>query len=406
MEFDRITRDEILQKLSALWAPAPLIEIVPTRQAGGRITARELYSQNTIPVKRASSADGYAVRSAAFAGGPPDTSDWREGVDYERADTGDDFDDAFDAVARIEDISFDERGKIHFAEGLKVTKDLNVNGRGKMVSESDLIIEERTPIRCLDVASLTMGGYTEVPVYKKPVVTFIPTGNELVPAGQKPQRGQNVDTNSVLVEGMLIELGAEPICAPIVKDAPALLEAALDEAIRNSDIVIINGGSSKGQDDYNARLLKSKGALICHGMAAAPGRPMCVAIVDGKPVINIPGPMLATFYCVDWCVRALVGRYYGIPVPARRRTVPAKLAADLKTPPGMELFYKLVITEGPEGYIAQPTAFFDTPGPRVAGFSNGRFISELGKSLYPKGSVIDVELLRDPEFIKKDIKKD
>ena len=87
-------------------------------------------------------------------------------------------------------------------------------------------------------------------VYRKPRVAFLPTGSELVPLGAPVGRGQNIDSNSVLAQAMLTEMGAEPLCYPIVPDQPEALAEALEQALQAADVVLLNGGSSKGAEDY------------------------------------------------------------------------------------------------------------------------------------------------------------
>ena len=101
---ENLTKEEILQRLFEKWRPQVQTEIIPAVESYGRIPAEDQTVQYNLPVVRAASMDGIAVDSRRFAGGLPDTSSWRSGVDYVRADTGDDFDDAFDSVIRIEDI--------------------------------------------------------------------------------------------------------------------------------------------------------------------------------------------------------------------------------------------------------------------------------------------------------------
>ena len=132
-----------------------------------------------------------------------------------------------------------------------------------------------------------------VPVRRKPRVAFIPTGSELVPAGVRPLRGQNVDANSLMVKHMLAAYGAEPLMFPIVKDDPQALEEAFAEALAAADLVVINGGSAVGKEDFNVRMIEERGKVIHHYIAAVPGRPMMLAVANGKPVVDLPGPALA-----------------------------------------------------------------------------------------------------------------
>lgn len=388
-----ITRVQALEKLFSSWCPQPQTEIIPMELACGRISAEPLRSQNSLPVVRASKADGFAVRSDCFKDGTPDTSGWELGIDYERADTGDDFDDRFDAVIRVEDASVSDDGTLKFSDDIKVGPGSMVSGAGSWIREDDFILDRNMCIRPCDMAVLAQGGIAEVKVFRKPVIAFIPTGSELIPAGQPPQRGQNIDANSILAQNMLNDMGAEVLCYPIVKDIEDELSAAISAALKAADIVIVNGGSSKGNEDYNAKLLKQKGRLICHGVRAVPGRPICIVLIDGKPGINIPGPMLAAYYCMDWCMRAVIAHYLDT-FQKRKPTVQAVLTSDLHTPIIMEMLCKMRVRKTEQGYEADPITLKAAAEMKFAGFPNGQFISQIGTELYPKGSVITVELLQ------------
>ena len=132
--------------------------------------------------------------------------------------------------------------------------------------EGELLAPKHVPLRPRDLACLHLGGVWDVPVLRKPAVAFIPTGNELVPPRSAVTRGKNVDTNSVLARTSLQLLGAEPLLYPIVPDDRAMLGRTLDDALGRADIVILNGGSSKGGEDHNARLLHDRGKVLCHGV--------------------------------------------------------------------------------------------------------------------------------------------
>lgn len=172
-------------------------------------------------------------------------------------------------------------------------------------------------------------------------------------------------------------MGAEPICYPIVKDRQDELSQALDKALSECDIVIINAGSSKGKEDFNTRLLRSKGKLLCHGVAAVPGRPMGVAVIEGKAVINIPGPSMAAFYGLDWMIRGIVCRWLGIPLP-KRPMVQAELLEDLPAPPFLERLVFIELSEKDGTYFAKSHERGEK-GRRHAMSSDGIFVSSLGK---------------------------
>jgi molybdopterin molybdotransferase/putative molybdopterin biosynthesis protein len=392
------TKAQALESLFQSWSFRPLTEQVPLAEACGRVLAENQYSRHTLPVTRASAMDGIGVVSSRFLSGIPDTSQWILGKDYVRADTGDDFDDRFDAVIPIEDVAFDERGVPRLSPEAQAAKGSNIRGPGSTVHKDELLMEKNLPVRPVDLAVLAMGGIEKVPVYQKPRVAFIPAGSELVAPGTPPARGQNIDTNSLMAEHMLKEMGAAPICYPIVKDDLPALKEALGRALEESDIVVVSGGSSKGDEDYGTRLIQAEGELLFHWVAAAPGRPMSAGIVRGKPVVNISGPALAAFYGLDWFVRPAVARCLSVP-PLRRPKITGVLAEDLSCPPFMEFLCRVQVRRNEDGGWAIYPCSRDHSTMSATMTSNALFISKLGDGGYKKGAMIEVELLRSEEYL-------
>ena len=113
----------------------------------------------------------------------------------------------------------------------------------------------------------------------------------------------------------------------------------------DSDIVLVNAGTSKGGEDYSCHLLEEAGQVLFHEVAAVPGRPMSMALVQGKPVVNLSGPSFAAFYSMDWAVRAIVCRCLGVPVPVRE-TVEATLTETLQAPPFFALMAAFRVERG------------------------------------------------------------
>mgnify|MGYP000909577166 CR=1 FL=1 len=392
------TPQQVLEVFFAQFNVQPRIEYVSLAEAAGRVLAENQFSSHSLPVVRSSMMDGIAVKSVMFQNGTPDTKDWISGIDYIRADTGDDFDDCFDAVIKIEDVSFEEDGVLKINQSVEVFQGLNVNGRGNMLQEADSLMEKNRTIRPNDLAALAMGGVSEVPVYQKPRVAFIPVGSELIPPGIPLTRGKNIETNSLMAMHMLKEMGAEPICYPIVEDNQEPMRQALHTAMEKADVVIINGGSSKGDEDFSTRLLREEGKLLFHGVAAGPGRPMGIAIIKDKPVINIPGPVLAAFYGLEWCIRPIICRYLSLPIPQRQR-IKGTLLDDMNCPPMMEFICMVDVKRNAASeYEIQPR-LRGSASMAATMSANALFISPIGGSLYKKGTQIEVELLRGKEFV-------
>jgi len=329
---DLISKEEALKRMFAAWIPERETEMVQLTEADGRVLAEDQFANYNLPVVRASQMDGIAVRSVSFENGMPDTSQWMPGRDYVRADTGDDFPDDYDAVIAIENVEFLESGGIRLPEKINASRGFNVKPQGADVRKGSLLCGKGRILHATEMAAIAMGGMDTVPVVKKPRVAFLPTGSELVPMGASLARGQNFDTNSVMVCQMLRDMGAEPVLHPIVRDDRVSLANAMEELLPQCDILLVNAGTSKGGEDYCAGLLAEKGISLFHGVAAVPGRPISAAMVGEKPVLNLAGPSFAAFYNMDWAVRPLVCRMLGVPVPERARAK-AILKRPFQVPP-------------------------------------------------------------------------
>ena len=392
------SREEALADFFATWDVTYTTELVALDDAVGRVSACELRSSNTLPVVRASACDGIAVRSSDFEQGLPDTSQWQLGRDYVRADTGDDFDDAYDAVIMIEKAALQEDGSVVLDSDIAVEAGTNVRPSGSTIAAGDPLMAAGRPIRPTDLAALAMGGTTMVPVRRKPRVAFIPTGSELVCAGITPRRGQNVDTNSLMVKHLLLEYGAEPIVFPLVYDDESALGAAFDEALSVADIVVINGGSAVGAEDFNVRMIESRGTVIHHYIAAVPGRPLMLALADGKPVVDLPGPTIAAYYGTTWCLQALVARFLGIPV-THYPTTRARMGVDIKGPDHLANISRMNLVREDDGSLVACPLNFKEGGLGAAMASDAQRISPLGEGSIAQGTEIEIELLRPIEYV-------
>ncbi len=394
---DLISKEKALELLFSKWTPKAETEMVPLAQCVGRVLAEDQLAQYNLPMVRASTMDGVAVQSQRFQDGVPDTSGWRMGVDFVRADTGDDFDDRYDAVIAIENVTLLENGGISLLPKINVYPGLNVKPCGTDLKKGAVLAKAGTLLTVMDMTAIAMGGLWEVPVLRKPRVGFLPTGSELVPVGSPLKRGQNFDTNSLLVEELLRQMGAEPVMHPIVKDDKAALTAAVEELLPQCDILLINAGTSKGGEDYCAGLLAEKGEVLFHGVAAVPGRPMSMAIMEGKAAVNLSGPTFAAFYSMDWAVRAMLCRWLGQPI-ARRVRVTATLTEKLQTPPFFSSMASVRLERQEDGsYLATPLAL---RGPKSAGTAavltaDGVYVSQVGEKSHEAGERIEVELLRE-----------
>lgn len=399
---EALMRADALNEYRTRWQPEPRVEYVPLDQAFGRVLARDIEGQCNLPVVRASKFDGFAMRSADFAGGMPDTSAWQEGVDFAPADTGDDFPDAFDMVVAVESTARDQEGRFLLVPDGKFAAGpgAGVSPCGSISRAGELIARAHARLTPEAVAAAAVGGYAQLPVYAKPRVAFIPTGTELVPWGAYPARGQNIEANSLLVRGLVQQWGGEALAYPLVRDDRESVGASLDRALEAADIVVLNAGSSRGGDDFNAELLAGRATYFRHGVRAVPGRPVGMAIIDGKPVVNAPGPVLAAWLCMDWLVRGLVAHWFGAPVLEQQR-IAVRLGATVEEPKRRERIVRMRLTPGADGIpVARPIGKMGVPQTLVS--TDALFTLPADQAIAHEGDVVEVELLRPIELVREE----
>lgn len=390
-----ITKEEALERLFSVWNAQTGIEEIDVADACGRTLAGDFFAKYDQPVVRASGMDGIAVRSADFADGMPDTSKWVYGEDYIRADTGDDFDDAFDSVIAIENVTILPEGGVQLAEDVDFKPGMNVQPCGSNIKKGAQVGKAGTVLSPAHLAALVLGGYSRVQVRKKPVISFIPSGSELVPAGSELKRGQNFDSNSIMVKALLEKMGAEVILHPIIKDDPEQIAGALDAVIGSSDIVILNAGTSKGSEDYCVQYLEKNGSMLFHGVRSVPGRPMSITMLKDKPVINMSGPAVGALNGCYWLMVPVLERMLGM---RRHMVIPeaeVTLASELGFPPVMSMFSGLDLSENENGELIATPIAGRGPGARgrsAALMADAYYMSPIGGKPHQAGEKIKVIL--------------
>ena len=392
-----ISKEEAIEKLFNVWNAQTGIEEIAVADATGRTLAEDYFALYNQPVVRASGMDGVAVKSAAFEGGKPDTSKWVLGVDYVRADTGDDFDDAYDSVIAIENVKMLPEGGIEISEDVEFRPGMNVQPCGNNIKAGTQVGKAGTVLAPGHLAALVLGGYGTVRVYKKPVIAFIPSGSELVPAGSVLERGQNFDSNSIMVKAMLEKMGAEVKLHPIIKDKKAEVADALDEMLKCADVVILNAGTSKGSEDFCVQYLEENGNMLFHGVKSVPGRPMSITIYKGKPVINMSGPAVGALNGCLWLMAPVIDRMMAHREPLYLPKAEVTLTGELGFPPFMSVFSGLELSRDEDGNLmAEP---IPGRGPKSKGMSaaltaDAYYMSGLGEHPHQPGEKVTVYLAK------------
>lgn len=327
--------EEALTLLTTSFAAPHRTEKVLVMQSVGRVVAEPVYARYSVPEVNLSAMDGIAVRSRDTLG----ASD-RNPVTLDhcaRVNTGNIIPPEFDAVIMIEDVW--ESGS-HFQVRQAAVPWQHVRPAGEDIKENKLVLPRGHLIRPFDIGALVTYGITSIEVLAVNV-GIIPTGSELVPLGVRPGPGQVVESNTVMAQVFLSQMGAHCTRLPIVYDDPDLIRDALRFAVRDNDLVIISAGSSAGTRDFTESVIRSIGELLFHGVAVKPGKPMMLGKVNGKPVLGLPGYPLAAQSVLREFAAPLLESWGFAPAP--RYPVTVRLAQALTSDPGFDEFVPLFV---------------------------------------------------------------
>ena len=259
---------------------------VPVQQAAGLVTAGPVWAVRSSPPFDAAGMDGIAVRAADTLGASETTPVHLPPDAYDAVDTGDPMPGGRDAVVMREHVHY--QGKTAEIRAA-VPPYQPVRSIGEDVSAGELLLPEGHRLRAADVAAAAAAGVTQLLVRRRPVVTILPTGDEVRPIGAQTGEGEITDTNSLMLATQAREAGGEAHCLPIEPDDPERIAAAVTAAVTGCDLLIIVAGSSAGRDDYTARVVAEHGTLAVHGVAVRPGHPVVLGAVGGTPVLGAPG---------------------------------------------------------------------------------------------------------------------
>lgn len=333
--------------------PEPGEEMLPVADAVGRVTARSVFARVSSPHYHAAAMDGVAVRAADTVGaGETTPKRLRLNEQAFPVDTGNALPDGCDAVIMAEDVTeLDETVEIRAS----VAPWQHVRPIGEDIVATEMILPAGHRLRGVDAGALLAGGVTEVAVRKRPRVTVIPTGNELVPPGETPSAGQIIEFNSTVFAALVEEWGGEAVKHEIVRDQYVKLRDALAAAAENSDVVLVNAGSSAGRRDYTADVVADVGRVLVHGVAVKPGKPVILGAVSGKPVIGVPGYPVSAVVALELFLKPLLSGFIGVTEPERLK-LRAVFSRQLISSLSAEEWVRVKVGRVGGQYVATPLA--------------------------------------------------
>ncbi len=341
------------EALKAIRGCGPLAgESIAVGDALSRVTSEAVIANVSSPFYHSAAMDGYAVRFIdTFGAGETRPKRLRVPDQAVAIDTGDPLPDGFNAVIMIEDVEKISESEIEILK--PATPWQHVRLVGEDIVATELIIPENHVVRPVDMAAMLASGHASVMVRRRPVVSIIPTGTELVEPGSELKKGDIIDFNSTMLAAMASECGAHAVRKGIVKDDAALLRDTILGALAGSDIIVINAGSSAGREDFTADVIAGLGEVVVHGVAIKPGKPAILGIVKGKPVIGIPGYPVSAALTFNLFVKPLIYSLLGLNAPDPD-AVTAKLSRQVASSLGQEEFIRVKLGSVSGSLIATP----------------------------------------------------
>jgi len=268
-----------------LEAKSEAVEVVNSLD---RVTAEAVFARFNSPLYDCAAMDGVAVASARTHGAS-ETSPihLKHGVDFLQVDTGDPVRPPFDAVIMAEELQEAPDSDIVIRASAAPWQ--HVRPVGEDIVQGEMLVPGGHKIRPIDIGVLLSGGITRISARKRPEVAIIPTGTELVEPEGEIKEDSIIESNSRMLEALVRQHGGIPSRFTPVPDEYDLIKARIKDATERFDMVLVGSGASAGREDYTVHILRELGEVVVHGVAMKPGKPAILAVVNGKPVVGVPG---------------------------------------------------------------------------------------------------------------------
>jgi putative molybdopterin biosynthesis protein len=411
-----------------LWSVLGAESIPLDEHAVGRILAEPVWARISSPPFHIAAMDGFGLRSAAIAGAtttlPVDLEAETEAV---YLDTGQGIPDWVDTIVPIEDVEpLDETGKpapnprrprfVRIRQALPPWT--NIRPMGEDIVETELVRAAGAVLRPVDLGAIAAAGHTRVNVSRRPRVAILPTGNELIPLGESPKPGNSFEFNSLVLASQVLQWGGQPKRFPITRDNLEQISAQVKKAASESDLVLLNAGSSAGSKDFSARVIESLGRLLVHGIAVRPGHPVILGLVHNEPtqdtsdqegqttkewvpIIGVPGFPVSAALTGEIFVEPLLARWLGRK-PLEQPKVQAFITRKVTSPAGDDDYLRVAVGKVGDRVLAAPL-------PRGAGVitslvrADGIVVIPSGVQGVSEGEEVTVNLYAPPEDIERTI---
>jgi molybdopterin molybdotransferase len=399
---DRADVADVIALLDRRIAPLPA-ETVPLAQAAGRVLAADVVADLAVPGFDRTAMDGYALRAEETFGaspynpldlavvgvalpGRPYPAEVQPGQAV-RVMTGAPLPQGADAVLPAEQAQ-EAEGRLKVHEPTSPGR--HVGRRGEDVAPGRTVLPEGRRLRPQDVGLLAAIGAAAVAVVRRPRIDVLVTGDELLPAGSRPEGCRIVDSNSLMLAALVTRDGGEPRLPGILPDRRDVLREAL--AGSSADLVLVSGGSSVGQEDHAPSLLAELGDLLVHGVALRPASPTGVGFLGDRPVFLLPGNPVSCLCAYDLFAGRAV-RFLGDLAPEMPyRTARLPLAGKVSSAVGRVDYVRVRVRDS----AAEPLAVSGASLLSTTTAADGFVLVPRDLEGYPPGEAVTVHIYDQP----------
>jgi molybdopterin molybdotransferase len=383
-------------------APDARVETVLLGDALGRMPAVPFIAAPIdVPPFTNSAMDGFAVRAADLPGRLRVTGEVAAGAGAltavepgaaVRISTGAPLPPGADTIVPIEKAA-ESDGIVDVTEPIRAGADVRAAGHDTRSGDEIHLPNPLTPAGIGVLASL---GLAQADVRARPRVAILSSGDELVTPGTSLQASQIHDANAPSLAAAVAEAGGEPLLRGHVGDDPEEVATALTDAADAADIVLTSGGVSVGRHDHIRAAIEQLGRLDFWRIAMQPGKPLAVGVVNGRPVIGLPGNPVSALVVTELLVRPLIRSVLGLAGDGRIH-VHAVLDEDMRKDPERAAYLRVRVRQTDAGWAARPAGGQLSSQLRALAAANGLLVVPRGEPAGRAGQRYETILLGEPD---------